>query len=299
LLLLLSAGKMMAQDMNAVIDVNYDRIQNVDPKLFESLKKGVREFLNNRKWVAENVKTAERFDCSFLLTITSKAADANIFTANLNIQSSRPVYNSGYNSPMVNYVDRDVTFRFDQGQTLTFDDARVSGSDDGLNSNLTAIFAYYTYLILGFDYSSFSLKGGDVYFKKAQNVVTNAPENSKYVKGWKAAESNRNRYWLIDQILNPRFADIWPYYYSYHRKGLDMMSSKPEDARKVILDGISTLTKINNENPTSVFFQFFFNAKAIEFQNVLMQTPAADRKDYVDQLSKIDVPNTSRYRSIK
>ena len=289
----------MAQDLNAIVDVNYDRVQNVDPKVFESLKKSVREFLNNRKWTSDNIKASERIDCSFLLTITSKVSDPDVFTANLNIQSSRPVYNSGYNSPMINYVDRDVTFRYDQGQTLSFDDSRVSGTDDGLTSNLTAVFAYYTYLILGFDYNSFSLHGGDDYLKKAQNVVTNAPENTKYIKGWKAAESNRNRYWLTDQILNPRFADIWPYYYNYHRKGLDMLSSKPEDGRKVILDGIPTLTKINNENPTSIFFQFFFNAKSVEFQNVLMQTPAADRKDYVDQLCKMDVPNTSRYRSIK
>jgi hypothetical protein len=199
---------------------------------------------------------------------------------------------------MVNYIDRDVTFSFDQGQTLQFDDARVSGND-ALSSNLTAIFAYYAYLIVGFDYDSFSPKGGDDYFKKAQNVVANAPEDTKSIKGWKAAENNRNRYWLIDQILSPRFAAFRPLYYNYHRKGLDMMSSKPEEARKVILDGIPTLTQINNDNPTSILFQFYFNAKSIEYQNVLMQTPVADRKDYIDQLCKMDVPNTAKYRSIR
>jgi hypothetical protein len=296
--MLLPAGKMMAQDMNAIVDVTYDRIQNVDPKVFESLKKGIREFLNNRKWTNDNLKAAEKIDCNFLLTITEKTGE-NVFKANLNIQSSRPVFNSGYNSPMVNYVDRDVVFKYDQGQTFIFDDSRVSGSSDGLTSNLTAIFAYYTYLIIGFDYDSFSLRGGDDYFKKAQNVVQNAPEDSKAIKGWKAAESTRNRYWLMDQILNPRFGDMRPYYYNYHRKGLDMMSTKPEEARKVILDGIPTLTKINNENPTSVYFQFYFNAKSVEFQNILAQTPVADRKDYIEQLCKMDVPNTAKYRSIK
>jgi hypothetical protein len=290
---------MMAQDLNATVDVTYDRIQNVDPKVFESLKKSLREFLNNRKWTTDNIKAAERIDCSFLLTITDKTADVNVFKATLNIQSARPVFSSGYNSPMVNYVDRDIVFRYDQGQTLTFDDSRVTGTDDGLTSNLTAIFAYYTYVIVGLDYSSFSLRGGDDYFKKAQNVVANAPEDNKSIKGWQASESNRNRYWLMDQILNPRFSDFWPYFYNYHRKGLDMMSSKPDDARKVILDGIPTLTKVNNENPSSVLFQFYFNAKSTEFQNVLMQTAVADRKDYVDQLCKMDVPNTSKYRSIK
>ncbi|KAA5532280.1 DUF4835 family protein [Taibaiella lutea] len=295
---LLLATNVMAQDLKGIVEVNADRIQNVDPKVFDGLKKALNEFINNRKWTADNIKPAERIECNFLLTITKKAADDNIFEANLNIQSSRPVFGSGYNSPMVNYIDRDVTFRFDQGQTLQFDDARVSGND-ALSSNLTAIFAYYAYLIVGFDYESFSLKGGDDYFKKAQNVVSNAPEDTKAIKGWKAAENNRNRYWLIDQILNPRFAAFRPLYYSYHRKGLDMMSTKPEEARKVILDGIPTLTQINNDNPTSIFFQFYFNAKSIEYQNILMQTPVADRKDYVEQLCKMDVPNTSKYRSIR
>lgn len=296
--LLLLAFNAIAQDLKGTVEVNADRIQNVDPKVFEGLKKALNEFINNRKWTADNIKPSERIECSFLLTLTEKPGNDNIFKANLNIQSSRPVFNSGYNSPIVNYIDRDVTFRFDQGQVLQFDDARVAGND-ALSSNLTAIFAYYAYLIIGFDYDSFSLKGGDDYFKKAQNVVANAPEDTKSIKGWKAAENNRNRYWLIDQILNPRFAAFRPQYYNYHRKGLDMMSSKPEESRKLILDGIPTLTQINNDNPTSILLQFYFNAKSIEYQNILMQTPVADRKDYVEQLSKMDVPNTSKYRSIK
>lgn len=297
LLLLLPTGRQLfAQDLNGIVDVSSDRIQNVDPKVFESLKKALREFINNRKWTTDNIKSSEKIDCNFLLTITKKTGD-DVFEANLNIQSSRPVYNSGYNSPIVNYVDRDIIFRYAQGQTLQFEDSRVSGTD-ALSSNLTAVFAYYAYLIAGFDYDSFSPKGGQDYFKKAQNIVSNAPEDSK-IRGWKAAENTRNRYWLIDQILNPRFADLRSQYYTYHRMGLDMMSTKPEEARKKILESIPVLTKVNNENPTSVLFQFYFNAKSIEYQNVLMQTPADQRKDYVEQLCKMDVPNTAKYRSIK
>lgn len=298
LIIVLVAGKGFAQDLNCKIDINSDRIQNVDPKVFQQLKRSLTEFLNNRKWTTDNFKVNEKIDCSFLLTLTEKSSGDNTYKATLNIQSSRPVFNSGYNTPLVNFVDRDIYFRFDESQTLQYDDNRVSGSD-AASSNLTAIFAYYVYIIIGFDYDSFAPKGGSEFFKKALNIVNNAPEEGKAIKGWKAAENNRNRYWLIDQILNPRFDAFRPFYYNYHRKGLDMMSSKPDEARKVILDGIPVLTKINNENPTSILFQFFFNAKSNEFVNTLMQTPTADRKDYIDQLSKMDVPNTSRYRAIK
>lgn len=298
LILLLGQAAAFAQDLNCKVDINSDRIQNVDPKVFQALKRTLTEFLNNRKWTSDNFKVNEKIDCSFLLNLTERIATENAYRATLNIQSSRPVYNSGYNTPIVNFVDRDIYFRFDESQTLQFDDNRVSGSDAS-SANLTAIFAYYTYLIIGFDYDSFAPKGGDEFFKKALNIVNNAPEEGKLIKGWKAAENNRNRYWLIDQILSPRFDAFRPLFYNYHRKGLDMMSSKPEEARKVILDGIPVLTKINNENPTSILFQFYFNAKSNEYVNTLMQTPVADRKDYVEQLSKMDVPNTARYRAIK
>jgi hypothetical protein len=290
-----SAGS--AQELNCKVDVTFDRIQNVDPKVFQALKKNLADFLNNRKWTNDNYKPGEKIECSFLLNLTEKSGD-NIYRATLNIQSSRPVFNSGYNTPIVNYIDREVVFRFDESQTLQYDDNRVAGSD-ALVSNLTAVFAYYVYIMIGLDYDSFAPKGGDEFLKRAQNIVNNAPEEGKTIKGWKAAEGNRNRYWLIDQMLNPRFEGLRPYWYTFHRKGLDLMSDKPEEARKNILDGIPVLTKINNDNPSSILFQFFFNAKSNEFVNTLMQTPAAERKDYVDQLSKMDVPNSPRYRGVK
>ncbi|WP_118973208.1 type IX secretion system protein PorD [Taibaiella koreensis] len=295
--LFLSACRLYAQELNCKVDVTFDRVQNVDPKVFQTLKRSMNEFVNNRKWTNDNFRPAEKIDCSFQLNLTEKAPGDNTYKATLNIQSSRPVFNSGYNTSLVNFIDRDVVFRFDESQNLQFDDNRVAGND-ALGSNLTAIFAYYIYIMLGLDYDSFAPRGGSEYFKRAQNVVNNAPED-KLIKGWKAAENNRNRYWLIDQILNPRFDAFRPLYYSYHRKGLDLLSSKPEEGRKAILESIPVLTKINNDNPTSILMQFFFNAKANEFVNTLMQTPAADRKDYIDQLSKMDVPNTARYRGIK
>lgn len=286
-----------AQELNCKVEVMHDRIQNTDPKVFQSLKRALMEFLNNRKWTSDNYKPQERIECSFMLNLTEKSSD-NIYRATLNIQASRPVFNTNYNSSIVNFIDRDIIFRYDETQVLTFDDNRVSGPD-ALASNLTAVFGYYTYLLIGLNYDSFAPKGGSEFLKKAQNVVNNAPEEGKTIGGWKAADGNRNRYWIIDQLLSPRFEAVRSFWYDFHRLGLDVMSQKPEEARKKMLETIPSLTKVNNENPSSILFQFIFNAKSSEFVNILTQTPAAERKDYADQLGKMDVPNVAKYKNIR
>jgi hypothetical protein len=297
LLCSLSVWSLQAQDVSCKVDVSFDRIQNVDPKVFQTLKRALNDFINNRKWTNDNFNPTEKIECSFLLNLTSRSND-NVYDATLNIQASRPVYNSGYYTPTVNYIDRDIKFRYDESQNIQFDDNRVAGSD-ALVANLPAILAYYVYLIVALDYESFSPNGGEEYFKKALNVVNNAPEEGKLIKGWKVNEGTRNRYWIIEQLLNPRYDKFRPYWYAYHRKGLDVMSQNPDEGRKVILDGIPVLTKINDANPSSILFQFFFNAKSNEFFNTLSQTKPEDRKDYIEQLSKMDVPNSARYRGIK
>ncbi len=289
---------LQAQELNCRVEVIHDRIQNVDPKVFQSLQLALNEFMTNRKWTNDQYKQIEKIDCSFLLNLTARSGSDNVYRANLNIQASRPVFNSTYNTSLVNFLDREIIFRYEESQTLQYDDNRITGSD-AMVSNLTAIFAYYAYLIIGLDYDSFSPKGGEEFLKKAQYIVNNAPEEGSNIKGWKPSEGNRNRYWLIEQLLNPRFKDFRPYWYTYHRRGLDMMGEQPEEGRKNILEGVPVLTKINNENPTSYLLQFFFNAKSGEFVNILAQTPKEQRKDYPEQLSKMDVPNTPKYRAIK
>jgi len=274
----------------------HDRIQNTDPKVFQSLKRAITEFLNTRKWTSDNYKPNERIECNFMLNVTEKSGE-NTYKATLNIQASRPVFNTNYSSSIVNFIDREIIFKYDETQVFNFDDNRVTGPDE-LVSNLTAVFAYYSYLIIGFNYDSFAPKGGSEYLKRAQNIVNNAPEG-KAIAGWKAADGNRNRYWIIDQLLSPRFEAVRTFWYDFHRQGLDLMSQKPEDARKKMLSGVPALAKVANENPSSILFQFIFGAKSLEFINVLNMTPAAERKDYVDQLSKMDVPNSAKYKSIK
>lgn len=288
-----------AQELSCKVKVMYDKIQaqGTDRDLFKNLENAITEFLNTRKWTNDQFNSNEKIECNVLINLTNKL-DAQSFSGTMNIQASRPVYNSGYNSPTVNFIDRDVQFGYSQFAPLQFDDNRVSGNN-AMNSNLTAILAYYSYMILGLDYESFSPKGGTELFKKAQNIVNSAPEQGKTITGWKAVEGNRNRYWIVDQMLSPRFEVYRTFWYNLHREALDNMYKKPEESRKIVLDGITKLSQLNKENPSSILVQFFFNAKSDEIAGIVSQVPRQERTSYLSMLQQLDVPNTQKYNNLK
>jgi len=286
-----------AQELNCKVKVMHEKIQNTDPQVFTTMERAITEFMNTRKWTSDDYQVTERIDVNILINLTDKTSD-DIYSATINIQSTRPVYNTNYNTSMVNYMDRDLVFRFEQYSNLQFDDNRVSAADP-LSSNLTAVLAYYAYIVLGLDYDSFSPNGGNIYFKKAQNIVNNAPESGKNISGWKAFEDKKNRYWLVDQLLSPRFATFRTYWYSMHREGLDNMFTKPADARKKILAGIPVLSQLNKDNPSAMLLQFFFTAKSTELASAVAQLPREERGTYVTMLSAMDVPNSSKYNNLK
>ena len=285
-----------AQEFNCKVKVLSAAILNVDKQVFTTMEKSIADFMNTRKWTSDEYATSERIDVNLMLNLTSKTPDDDVYGATLTIQASRPVFNSGYTSPTINFVDRDVVFRYSQFTPFQFDDNRVVGNDP-VASNITAILAYYAYLILGLDYDSFSPNGGSPFFKRAQNVVNNAPED-KGVSGWKAVEGNRNRYWLIDQILSPRFQEVRNYFYTMHREGLDKMYNNPEEAKQKILSGIPKLNQVNKDNPSSILIQFFFNAKSDELTKIVGQLPKEQRAPYVNMLSVMDVPNATKYQAL-
>ncbi|HRO42768.1 MAG TPA: DUF4835 family protein [Flavipsychrobacter sp.] len=285
-----------AQEFNCKVKVLSAAILNVDKQVFSTMEKSIADFMNTRKWTTEEYAANERIDVNIMLNLTSKATDDDLYGATLTIQSSRPVFNASYTSPIVNFVDKDVVFRYSQFTPFQFDDNRVVANDP-MASNITAILAYYAYLVLGLDYDSFSPNGGSAFFKRAQNVVNNAPEE-KGIAGWKAVEGNRNRYWIVDQILSPRFQEVRNYFYTMHREGFDKMAASPEEARQKILSGIPKLNQVNKENPTSILLQFFFNAKSDELARVVSQLPKEQRASYVAMLSSMDVPNVNKYQAL-
>jgi hypothetical protein len=297
IIILLCSTYSFGQEFNCKVKVMADKIQGVDKELFASLQRNITEFMNTRKWTSDQFQTSERIDCNILINVTARA-DEDIYEATFSIQAVRPVFNSGYNSPIVNYVDKDFKFRYNQYTPIQFDDNRVSGSEP-LTANLTAMLAYYSYLILGLDYDSFAPNGGTDLLKKAQNVVNNAPEQGKAIVGWKAVDGNKNRYWIMDQMLNPRFKDMRGIWYNIHRQGFDNMYAKPDESRRLILESLPKIVQVNKENPSSILLQFFFNAKCDEFASLVSQEEPTDRSKYISLLQQVDVSNIQKYNSIK
>ncbi|MEN9340102.1 MAG: hypothetical protein RIQ62_1414 [Bacteroidota bacterium] len=287
----------LAQEMNCKVMVMTDQIQGVDPKVFKTLQQAIGDFVNNRKWTTDNFETKEKIECVFTL-ILNKQIDGveGGYQGKLNIQSTRPIFNSSYSTPLINYVDNDVYFKYQEFQQLDFNDSRVSGNDP-LESNLTAILAYYTYMIIGMDYDSYALKGGNDFFSRAQNIVSNAPEQ-KVITGWKPGENQRNRYWLADQMMNARFSEMHTVMYNYHRLGLDQLVSEEETGRLAINAVFPMLEKINAENPSSQYIRFFFYAKGDEILNFLAKTPMADRQKIIPIVSVLDVMNAGKYSAL-
>lgn len=297
-LLLLAIASASAQEINCKVSIRHDRITNVDNQVFVDMERAIASFINTRKWTTDDYTAQERIDCIIMFNLTSKLSDVEGgYEATMNIQATRPVYNTGFNTSLINYIDREANFKFNQFSPLVFDDNRVGSTGEGITDNLGCILAYYVYMVLGLDYDSFSMNGGNQYYKKAQNIVNNAPDG-KGVRGWKAVDGTKNRYWLADQILNPRFAEFHKYWYVMHRLGYDQFYDKPLEARRNILGGVTTMQKMNRENPNAILVQFFFNAKSTEFLNILTDMPVADRIPYITQLSQADVTNAQKYQAL-
>jgi hypothetical protein len=212
----------------------------------------------------------------------------------MTIQAARPVFNSSYSTALINFQDPDVTFRYVEYQPVEFNENRVQGTD-ALASNLTATFAYYVNIILGLDYDSFSPKGGDAYFQKAQNIVNNAPEN-RNISGWKAFDGTRNRYWLAENLLNTRFNVVHDVIYNYYRQGMDYMYENENDARSKILNSLVQLQSVNQENPNSMVVQFFMVGKSQELIRIFKKSPPQDKNRALETLQKLDVSNISKYQ---
>lgn len=286
--------QIFAQEFKANVNLVTTQVgTNVSKNTFQTLKTSLLNFINNRKWSSEAYAQNERIECSFLLTI-EPTEETNVYTASLTIQSARPVYNSSYLSPIINFKDDKIKFRYQEFQQLDFNENRVTGND-ALTSNLTAVLAYYAYMILGFDAASFSKNGGELYFQKAQNIVNNAPDGSD-ISGWKAFDGVRNRYWLVDNILNSRYAVFNEIYYNYYRLVMDKMYDDEKSARQNLIALLDQLDAFNTDNPNTMINQFFFQGKTNEIIKILSKATSPEKAKCIDILSKVDVNNLRKYK---
>ncbi|MBP7556391.1 MAG: DUF4835 family protein [Chitinophagaceae bacterium] len=297
LLLVLVFSRPGAQELQARITVLTTKISTqTDKKIFQTLQAGLTTFLNARKWTKDAFLPNEKINCNFLLNVEQELGN-NIFKARLTVQAARPVYGTMYDSPMINYVDDNVVFRYQEYQPIEFNENRVQGNDP-VAANLTAVLAYYVNIILGFDYASFSLRGGDPYFQKAWNIVNNAPE-SRDITGWKSFESQRNRYWLAENLNNNRFAQVHEAVYSYYRSGMDLFFDNADEGRTGVLNAITFLSNINKENPNSMIIQFFFQGRSGELVKVFSKADTDLRTRAQEMLSKLDLTNAAAYKELK
>lgn len=283
-----------AQELLAKVTVNAQRVTTtVDKKIFSTLQTQLSNLLNNRKWTNESFQTHEKIECNFLLNI-DKVVEPNVYQASLTIQAARPVYNSSYQTALINFMDADVTFRYVEFQPIEFNENRIQGTDP-LAANLTAVFGYYVNIILGLDYNSFSPKGGDMYFQKALNIVNNAPEN-RSISGWKAFDGLRNRYWLAENLMNTRYNIVHDVMYTYYRQGLDSMYEDEANGRRSILAALKQLKSFNDQNQNSMILQFFMQGKSLELIRIFKKAPPQEKNDAATILSQIDITNASKYK---
>lgn len=291
---LLFVQSLHAQEIKAKVSVNASRIPStIDKKAFQTLQTALTNFINTRKWTSDVFQASEKIECNFNLTLTT-LVETGVYQAVLTVQAARPVYNSTYVSPLVNYQDNDITFKYTEYQPIEFNENSVQGNDPTA-SNLTAVFAYYVYMILGFDYDSFSTKGGDPYFQKAQNIVNNAPE-ARGITGWKPFDGTRNRYWLMENVTNSRYSLIHDAIYQYYRSGMDKMYEDVNAARRGVLESLQSIDNINSDVPNSMIVQFFFQGKANEFVKIFSKANGADKSRALELLVKLDVSNTALYK---
>ncbi|MDQ3277856.1 MAG: DUF4835 family protein [Bacteroidota bacterium] len=295
LLLLLQTAN--AQEMQARFTVMANRVSTqVDKKTFQTLQTALTNFVNNRKWSGDAFQPQEKIRCNFLLNIDQELGN-NVYKATLTVQSARPAFNTTYESPLINFQDNEVTFKYVEFQPIEFNENRVQGNDPS-TANLPAIVAYYVNLILGMDYASFSLRGGDPYFQRAQNIVNNAPEGGQ-ISGWKPFDGLRNRFKLVEGFVDNRFALMHDAIYAYYRSGLDVFSEREKDARVGVLNALNYLNTINQENPGAMAIQFFFQGKSNELVRIFSKADGQVKTQARNILTRLDLTNANAYKELK
>jgi len=288
-LILAFAATANAQDLNARVTVVAPKVQTTNKRVFQSLETAMKDFLNGHKWLGDPVQPQERIDCSFVLNIVSWDGGTN-FSGELQVQSSRPVFNSNYTTTLLNLNDKDFDFSYTEGQTIDY-------TDQTFTSNLASVMAFYAYIIAGTDYDTFSRYGGSSYFAQAQQVVINA-QTSSY-KGWKAFDGNVSRYWLSENLNNKIYATLRSFMYDYHRAGLDVMADNPGLGKKMITGILPLLAQVDRTRIGSMLPLIFFSAKSDELVSIFSGSSPQERIQAMNILIQADPSNGIKYQVLQ
>lgn len=278
----------MAQELNARITVNGDKIANANKSVFTTLQNALTEFINNRKWTNATFAVNERIDCS--MTIIVNEMEESSFKGEIQVQARRPVYNSSYTTTLLNFRDQQFDFEYMEGEPLEYQENMLTG-------NLTATVVFYIYIILGLDFDSFSPLGGTAYIQQAQQIVSLAQSQSW--SGWKAFDSNRNRHAVATALqdnASEAFRNLW---YTYHRKGLDEMAANADRGRTTIIEALPALQEVKKARPTSVLLQMFSDAKLDEIVLIYSKATAQEKQSGYKLLQEIYPTETTRLEALQ
>ena len=288
-MIMLFSGTISAQELNCTVEVNSDQIQGTNKSVFETLKSSIAEYFNTTKWTNAQFAANEKIECRFFLTVKEYADDK--IKGDIQVQLSRPVYNSTYTTTLMNFKDTKVEFEYKEGDPIVFSE---NNSND---SNLTSLLNFYAYLFLALDFDSFSPLGGQTYYDKAATVVQTAQSRGEI--GWRAFEDNKNRSAVLSSFTDNNTAGIRQMIYDYHRKGLDEMVTSPDKGRAAIHEAIKYMDKIYSVAPMSVALSMFRDAKLDELVNIYSKAPQSQRDEAYEMLNRLYPTERDRLEKIK
>ena len=276
-----------SQQLNCSVTVDSKQITNVNQQIFKSLQTSLTDFINKTDWTGQLLKQNEKINCSIYITLNSGSTDQ--FSGTIQVQSSRPIFDSTYSSPVFNFNDKDFNFRYVEFENLIY-------NPNTFDSNLVAVIAYYCHIILGMDADSFVEQSGTSYLEAAQNIATLAQQSG--YKGWTQTEGNQNRYFLISDLLSPTFSPIRSVSFQYH-SALDGMTKELKSAKENVKTALISLNKVHAVRPNAFLTRVFFDAKSDEIVSIFSAGPSISISDLVDNLNRVSPMNSSKWSSIK
>ena len=292
LIMLFTVELVSAQELNCQVSIITDarlEVTSVEKEIFDQLKQTIYDMMNTTQWTKDKFKVEERINCNIQLQINSIPSPGT-YEGSMQVQSTRPGFNSSYNTTLFNFQDDDIQFAYSRNAVLIY-------APNQYRDNLTSILAFYAYFIIGMDYDSFSLKGGTPYFNEAQQIVSNA--QSSGAKGWKSNETGkRNRFYLVDNVLHQLFEPLRLCNYNYHRKGIDVLYDDKVKARQAIYSALTELNKVVATRPNSINLLNFVQAKQVELRNLYSDAEIKEKTELVNLLKRLDPTNASKYQDI-
>jgi hypothetical protein len=287
-LLFIAYSGVRSQELQCMVQISSPGMSETDRQVLQTLQTTIFEFMNQRNWTEFQYKTEERIEASILITVNEKVGNDE-YRGTIQVQSRRPIFKSSYSSPVLNHNDRDFSFRYVEHQPLEY-------AENTFTSNLAAVLAYYAYVIIGFDFDTFTPMGGNPYFQKAQSIVNLAQNATE--RGWKSFEGQRNRYWLMENLFNTQYSGIRQALYSYHRLGFDRMVDNMDMGRAEVSSALEMFQRSHRQRPGSYLMSIIMTTKSDELVSLFSEAPATEKNQVVQILSEIDPANSAKYRRI-